>query len=159
MGRVPSQVTFGSGHPIFRIDVSQDDTIAPTDLKAGMKTPPSIWSSPSKEIRCFLVGKPSFTGSSVVGRGTRGHIAYDVSGKRLVFCKEYWRLDVASHHPEGAVLMHLHSKGVQFIATPIVAGDVRSGDHIHCTRSQAFPPHSRAQYIHYHVIVLEIGGR
>lgn len=128
-------VAFASGHPIYRIDVPQDDTISPADLKEGMKTPQNIWSPRSNEMRHFFVGKPYFTGSSAVGRGTRGHIAYDVSGNRLVFCKEYWCLDVLSHHREGDVLMHLHSKGVQYITTPIVAGDVRRDDHVHCTRS------------------------
>ncbi|EPS97534.1 hypothetical protein FOMPIDRAFT_1052303, partial [Fomitopsis schrenkii] len=97
-----------------------------------------------EQTRQFLVGKPYFTGNSVIGRGTRGHIAYDVSGNRLVFCKEYWRLDRPSHHPEGDTLILLHSKGVEYIATPIVAGD-------------AFRQRRGAKYIQYRVIVLEVG--
>ena len=150
------RVAFTSGHPIYSIEVPQGDTISPSDLKAGMKTPQSAWSVPSEEMRRFLVGKPRFTGSSVVGRGTRAHIAYDVSGNRLVFCKEYWRLDVPSHYPEGDILMRLHSMGVPYIATPIVAGDVCSGGRIHRTHSQAFRPRSRAQYIQCRVIVVEV---
>lgn len=53
--------------------------------------------------------------------------------------------------------MELHSKGVQFIATPIVAGDVRSGDRHHCTRSQDFRQRPGARYIQYRIIVLEVG--
>ena len=53
--------------------------------------------------------------------------------------------------------MELHSKGVQYIATPIAAGDVRSGSGVHCTRSQAFRAHTRTKYVQYRLIVLEIG--
>lgn len=53
--------------------------------------------------------------------------------------------------------MELHSKGVPFIATPIVAGDVRSGERVHCTRSQAFRHRPGARYVQYRIIVEEIG--
>ncbi|KAI0728833.1 hypothetical protein C8Q72DRAFT_944330 [Fomitopsis betulina] len=154
------KAAFPSDGPVYRVDVPQDDVISAADLKAGEKVPrnhanPS--GAPDEQTRQFLVGKPYFTGHSVVGRGTRGHIAYDVSGNRLVFCKEYWRLDKPSHHPEGETLMRLHSKGVQFIATPIVAGDVRHGGRVHCTRSQAFRTRPGAKYIQYRIIVLEVG--
>ena len=125
------KAAFKMNYPVYRVDVPQDDVISAADLKAGRKVPREQPNSSSGQTRRFLVGRPYFTGDSVVGRGTRGHIAYDVLDGRLVFCKEYWRLDVPSHHPEGETLMELHSKGVQFIATPIVAGDVRSSDRLH----------------------------
>ncbi|KAI0725025.1 hypothetical protein C8Q72DRAFT_1000125 [Fomitopsis betulina] len=154
------KAAFPSDGPVYRVDMPQDDVISAADLKVGEKVPRDHANSsgaPDEQTRQFLVGKPYFTGHSVVGRGMHGHIAYDVSGNRLVFCKEYWRLDKPSHHPEGETLMHLHSKGVQFIATPIVAGDVCHGGRVHCTRSQAFRTRPGAKYIQYRIIVLEVG--
>ncbi|EPS97075.1 hypothetical protein FOMPIDRAFT_84469 [Fomitopsis schrenkii] len=133
-----------SDYPVYRVDVPQDDMISAADLRAGAKVLRNKSSSSDVQDRQFLIGKPYFTGNSIVGRATRGHIAFDVSGNRLVFCKEYWRLDRPSHHPEGETLMLLHSKGVEYIATPIVAGD-------------AFRQRRGAKYIQYRVIVLEVG--
>ena len=150
------KAAFFSDYPVYRIDVPQDDVITTADLKAGRKVPREELNLSGERTHRFLVGTPYFMGDSVVGRGTRGHIAYDIWDRRLVFCKEYWRLDVPSHHPEGDTLMELHSKGAPYIATPIVAGDVRSGGRVHCTHSQAFRPHLGAKYIQYRVIFAEV---
>ncbi|CCM06473.1 uncharacterized protein FIBRA_08740 [Fibroporia radiculosa] len=40
----------------------------------------------------FLVGKPRVTSSSLIGRATKGFVAYDIYLKRLVFLKDIWRV-------------------------------------------------------------------
>ncbi|KAH9936628.1 uncharacterized protein B0H18DRAFT_1165261, partial [Fomitopsis serialis] len=111
-----------------------------------------------KPERKFLVGKPYFMSDSPIGGGTRGYIAYDVAEHRLVFFKEYWRVDEPTYHPEGEVYLELHKHGVQYIATPIAAGDVcgATGE-ARSTRAQAFLEGSPPKLIQYRIILLEIG--
>ena len=73
------------------------------------------------------MGKRYFASSSPTGRGTKCFVAYDVSRKRLVFLKDYWRSVVSTSTPEGKVLTDLRMKGVQSVPTPIAAGDVMCG--------------------------------
>ena len=91
---------------------------------------------------------------SLTGAGTRGYIALDVPGDRLVFLKDCWRPDAASRHPGGEVYMHLHSHNVKYIPTPVGAGDVVDDRGAHTTRSLEFL--GIAQWIHYRLILQEV---
>ncbi|KZT63053.1 hypothetical protein DAEQUDRAFT_734243, partial [Daedalea quercina L-15889] len=149
----------GSWWPVYKILMPEDDVISPADLKRGEKSRRDDQDSSRKRIREFLVSKPHFMSSSVVGRGTLCHIAYDASEKRVVFLKQYWRLDAPTHHPEGEVYLRLHSKKVHHIATPVAAGDVRpGGGEPQCTRTQEFLPGSPAKLIQYRLIVEEVAA-
>ncbi|KZT63787.1 hypothetical protein DAEQUDRAFT_88447, partial [Daedalea quercina L-15889] len=145
--------------PVYKILMPEDDMISAADLERGEKSRRTAPGSSSPRMREFLISRPHFMSSSVVGRGTLCHIAYDVSEKRAVFLKQYWRLDFQTHHPEGEVYMRLHSKKVEYIATPIAAGDVRPcGGEPQCTRTQEFLPGTPPKLIQYRLIVEEVAA-
>ncbi|KAH9835418.1 uncharacterized protein C8Q71DRAFT_119192 [Rhodofomes roseus] len=114
----------------------------------------------------FIVGRRHFATDSPTGRGTRGYIAYDVSRKRLVFLKDYWRAHIKSSTPEGEVLRLMRSNGVRNVPTPIAAGVVQDdAGVVQETRTQAeLPPDQRTKcpsptQEHYRLVVKEIGQR
>ncbi|EPS96736.1 hypothetical protein FOMPIDRAFT_1101120, partial [Fomitopsis schrenkii] len=109
--------------------------------------------------RKLIVGKAHFTSASITGRGTKCYLAYDVTDRRVVFCKEYWRVDLPTSHAEGDVYVDLHQHRVESIPTPIAAGDVRHGDSsFFCTRTQKFLPDDSGQprLILYRLLLKEI---
>ncbi|RPD68709.1 hypothetical protein L226DRAFT_316758 [Lentinus tigrinus ALCF2SS1-7] len=72
----------------------------------------------------YLVGRPFFTKSGVVNRGTRGYIALEWETQRLVFLKDSWRVCKQGAEHEGAILSKLNEHGVQNIPTVVRYGDV-----------------------------------
>ncbi|KAH9936633.1 uncharacterized protein B0H18DRAFT_1101093 [Fomitopsis serialis] len=155
--KIPFATALAPGWPIYKISVPEDDMISAAQLKKDTKEPQDTSKPSSGRMRGFLVGKPSFTNTSVTGRATKCHIAYDISEDRLVFCKEYWRTDTPTSHPEGDVYLRLHSKNVSFIATPIAAGDVRNKyGTVHHTRAQEFTGESDRMLVQYRLILKEI---
>ncbi|KAJ3477491.1 hypothetical protein NLI96_g10424 [Meripilus lineatus] len=72
----------------------------------------------------LAIGRPRFMGGGIVGRATRGFIAYDLDNQRLVFLKDYWQPDMESYHPELQTYERLRKANVQFIATPLGGGEV-----------------------------------
>ncbi|KAH9841742.1 uncharacterized protein C8Q71DRAFT_700531, partial [Rhodofomes roseus] len=148
--------TLVDGWPISKILVPEDDMISEAELMSGTKEERGASEAPGRRMCEFLVGKPTFMNTSVYGRATRCHIAYDVAGDRLVFCKECWRTDTPTSHPEGEVYLRLHSKNVSYIATPIAAGDVHGKNGAHRTRTQEFTKGSNPMLIQYRLILEEI---
>ncbi|TFY60527.1 hypothetical protein EVJ58_g5096, partial [Rhodofomes roseus] len=149
--------TLVDGWPISKILVPEDDMISEAELRSGKKEERGASEASGRRMREFLVGKPTFMNTSVYGRATRCHIAYDVAEDRLVFCKECWRMDTPTSHPEGEVYLRLHSQNVNYIATPVAAGDVCDEyGNVHCTRSQEFIEGSDPMLIHYRLILEEI---
>ncbi|RPD59322.1 hypothetical protein L226DRAFT_614140 [Lentinus tigrinus ALCF2SS1-7] len=59
------------------------------------------------EERRFLVGKATFVSTRITGRGTRGFVAWDVTGKRFTFLKDAWRRRHQTVSTEGQVLRNL----------------------------------------------------
>lgn len=57
-------------------------------------------------------------------RGTRTCRAYDLSGDRVVFFKDSWRINLADIIPEGEVYAKLNSKGVPHVPTCLATWDV-----------------------------------
>ncbi|KAH9936627.1 uncharacterized protein B0H18DRAFT_1165258 [Fomitopsis serialis] len=156
--KVEFTATMRPDWPIYKISVPEEDMVSAAELEDGKKAAKDASKSASGRVREFLVGAPYFMNSSVTGRATRCHIAYDVAEQRLVFCKEYWRVDTLTSHPEGAVYLRLHSKGVRYIATPIAAGDVRhEGGSTHQTRSQEFIAKPGPKLVQYRLFLREIG--
>ncbi|KAH9841817.1 uncharacterized protein C8Q71DRAFT_701115 [Rhodofomes roseus] len=149
--------TMTAGWPIYKVLIPEEDVISTAELSEGRKDRADSELSEGRE-RGFLVGKPYFMSDSPTGRGTRGYIAYDVAEHRLVFLKEYWRLDAPTYHPEGEVYLRLHSKQVPYIATPVAAGDVLDATGgMHHTRAQDFFPDPPPKLIQYRIILEEIG--
>ncbi|KAH9841735.1 uncharacterized protein C8Q71DRAFT_738543 [Rhodofomes roseus] len=148
--------TLVDGWPISKILVPEDDMISEAELRSGKKEERGASEASGRRMREFLVGKPTFMNTSLYGRATRCHIAYDVAEDRLVFCKECWRTDAPTSHPEGEVYLRLHSKNVSYIATPVAAGDVRGKNGAHRTRTQEFTKGSDPMLVHYRLILEEI---
>ncbi|KAI0713678.1 hypothetical protein C8Q76DRAFT_467703 [Earliella scabrosa] len=86
--------------------------------------------------RFFLVGKPLFVAPGMSGRGTRGFIAWDVSGDRFVFLKDAWRPCYENVDTEGKVLRELRAAGVPNIPTTVCDGELDqvTAAHFHASR-------------------------
>ncbi|KAI0701148.1 hypothetical protein C8T65DRAFT_811512 [Cerioporus squamosus] len=150
--------------PASRSDQSSGCTPA-HNQSPGTGTPsPTSKSSPwpldvPKE-RAFLVGKPHFVTDSLVGRCTRGYVAYDLATGRLCFLKDYWRPFVPGRsRPEHLVHERLNSCGVANVATLICGGDV-GGLRAQQTLAQRLLKHMKAlpvPRIHYRIAMQEIG--
>ncbi|KAF9801214.1 hypothetical protein IEO21_10175 [Rhodonia placenta] len=73
---------------------------------------------------------------------------------KFVYLKDSWR--VSTGHSEIKVYQHLHEHGVEHIATPICGGDVVHIDGtLHRTLAQEY--NGKAKYIHFQLVVEEIG--
>ncbi|KAI0726453.1 hypothetical protein C8Q72DRAFT_525002 [Fomitopsis betulina] len=139
---------------IMKILVPAADIITAEELEAGKKNE-QTGLLPAKLPREFLVGKPHYLSDSLTGSGTKGFIAYDVTEDRLVYLKDCWRPEAETYHPEGEVYLHLHSHNVDFIATPVAAGDVvddEAGIHTTCADTLLNTPRWR----HYRLILKEV---
>ncbi|KAJ8463797.1 hypothetical protein ONZ51_g10017 [Trametes cubensis] len=79
-------------------------------------------------MRYFLVGKPTFTTRTLVGRATQGYVAVDLLAKerqkQLVWLKDAWRTFYELVEAEGDVLEQLKREGVPFIPTVVCHGDL-----------------------------------
>ncbi|EPS94720.1 hypothetical protein FOMPIDRAFT_1090499, partial [Fomitopsis schrenkii] len=143
--------------PVVKISVPAADMITRGELERGKKDKQPSNSSELVPPREFLVGKPLFLSNSPTGSGTKGFIAYDVAEDRLVFLKDCWRPEAKTYYPEGEVYLHLHSHNVQYIATPVGAGDVVDDcGGIHTTRADKFLQVDTPQWQHYRLILEEV---
>lgn len=113
-----------------------------------------IDSSGTSETLGFLVRKPSTGITSLLGRATRGYIAFDIAARKFCFLKDYWRPDAPDILPEYEVHKRLQKHDVKFVATVRCAGDVPNQR----TKSQTFlatddvPP-----LLHTRLVVVEVG--
>ncbi|KAI0368968.1 hypothetical protein BV20DRAFT_1053504 [Pilatotrama ljubarskyi] len=114
--------------------------------------------------REFLVGRPIFAAPGVVGRGTRGYVALDITNPEyvFVFLKDCWRVLQPGSEQEGSILVYLNEKGVEHIPTALIHGDVEGQR----TLSEGIcpaPVHERGQQCefktkaHYRLAVKEVG--
>ncbi|KAJ3491198.1 hypothetical protein NLI96_g874 [Meripilus lineatus] len=120
---------------VFRVDLKGYDTLE--DLR-------------------LIFARPRALGRGVLGRATRGYIAYDMDNKRLVFLKDYWQPVSTSYHSELDTYTKLKQAGVENIATPLGGGRLE-----HKTITQEYLSEVQgASYDgreHYRFAVLEIG--
>ncbi|RPD60619.1 hypothetical protein L227DRAFT_525850, partial [Lentinus tigrinus ALCF2SS1-6] len=73
--------------PIYKISI-------PYQWPDGDKQEPVRRDSPHPiTTREFLVGRPAFSSSFMIGRGTKCMVAYDKTAKKPVFIKDMWRPD------------------------------------------------------------------
>ncbi|KAM5541449.1 hypothetical protein V8D89_005003 [Ganoderma adspersum] len=117
--------------------------------------------------RYFLVGRPHFAADGLVGRCTRGYLAYDITDAdeknwRTCFLKDSWRPVVPGRtRPEHLVYQRLRFCGVdRGIATLICGGDV-GGHWAQRTKVQDFLPEENRPVlrVHYRLVIEEIGIR
>ncbi|KAI0667547.1 hypothetical protein C8Q78DRAFT_1105481, partial [Trametes maxima] len=74
--------------------------------------------------RNFLVCKPVFHASGMVGRGTRGYVALDYGRDRFVWLKDAWRAHYELVDQEGCILAKLNQEGVDNVPTLVCHGDI-----------------------------------
>ncbi|KAI0754490.1 kinase-like domain-containing protein, partial [Daedaleopsis nitida] len=76
--------------------------------------------------KTFLVGKPNFIASGLVGQGTRGYVAIDMADEDgpFVYLKDCWRVERERIRQEGDVLKELNAAKVPNIPTLHRHGDV-----------------------------------
>ena len=74
----------------------------------------------------FLVGRPDFCASVLIGRGTRGYVAINMEDPQgsFVYLKDAWRVDHERIKQEGKILAALNEKDVPFIPHLVCHGDV-----------------------------------
>nr|VWP01995.1 Ste11alpha protein [Ganoderma boninense] len=127
--------------PIYRLTVTSAPP-SPDDMFPDSAPCPPTTNGSSEHA--FLVGRPHFAADSLVGRCTRGYVAWDISEKRFCFLKDSWRcLLPGRRRPEHLIYERLHSHGVRYIATLACGGDVESKR-----------PTPR---VHYRIVTKEIG--
>ncbi|KAI1791908.1 hypothetical protein LXA43DRAFT_384235 [Ganoderma leucocontextum] len=113
----------------------------------------------AERTRAFLVGRPHFAAESLVGRCTRGYIAFDLQDDIFCFLKDSWRpLTSRRFGPEHLVYERLHHHKVVHIASLICGGDV-GGHRAQVTRIQEYMPPEKKPVprVHYRIVVKEIG--
>ncbi|TBU25823.1 hypothetical protein BD311DRAFT_668806 [Dichomitus squalens] len=106
--------------------------------------------------RHFLVGKPAFMGRSLVGRGTKAFVAYDMVNDRVVFIKDSWRPDTRGTESEYEIYLRLRESittGHLFIPTLLGGGDVmfEGSRQKTCTPATRYVPR-----IHQRLVLLEV---
>ncbi|PIL32469.1 hypothetical protein GSI_05171 [Ganoderma sinense ZZ0214-1] len=77
------------------------------------------------DTREYLVGKPLHLPSDIVGRGTRGYVAFDCETQRFVWLKDVWRACDLAAEKEGDILGKLNLAGVVNVPTLVCHGDVQ----------------------------------
>ena len=164
------------GQPIYKVEIIPmaaphdegfpDDPFPPpspptSDPSSPAGAPPEPAPPVAPKARSFLIGKAHFSSHSLIGRCTRGYIAYDTEEQRLCFLKDYWRPYVPHRtRPEHLVLERMARRNVTGIATLICGGDV-GGVRAQLSRVQSVlyhlgssPPAPRS---HYRMATVEIG--
>lgn len=74
--------------------------------------------------RFYLAGKPHIVAAGMSGRGTRGYVAWDLTGKRFVWLKDAWRPIYDNVATEGSVLRTLNGLGVRNVPTYVCDGEL-----------------------------------
>lgn len=102
----------------------------------------------------------------MIGRATKGYVAYDMEEDRLCFLKDQWRTNCRGSHPELETYAHLNKHNVSRVATAIAGGDVEEENHgVHRTVSQEYIKRYRnsadvqipVERIHTRVVLREVG--
>ncbi|TBU22446.1 hypothetical protein BD311DRAFT_676064 [Dichomitus squalens] len=127
-------------------------------------SPSSSKSKADPPVRKFIVGRPHFSADALVGRCTKGFMAFDVTDKNNwvpCFVKDSWRPYVPGRtRPEHLVYERLQRKGVKpedGIATLICGSDV-GGSNAQCTEVQKDLPSKNRPVPrrHYRIAIAEI---
>ena len=77
-----------------------------------------------RKVRYFLVGRPFFVSSNIIGRGTRVFIALESKTNKLYCLKDTWRVDHTDIYQEGEILRRLNELQIEYVPTLYVHGDV-----------------------------------
>ena len=126
----------------------------------------------SQEVHLFIVGRPHFAAEGLIGRCTRGYVAFQLlpntpSGGRLCYLKDCWRACVPERtRPEHVIYEVLRQHNTSNVATLICGGDVCSPfGPVECTPQctrvdevlHAKDGKRLARRVHYRIVTEEIG--
>ncbi|PIL32476.1 hypothetical protein GSI_05179 [Ganoderma sinense ZZ0214-1] len=75
-------------------------------------------------LNTFLVGKPAAVARGMVGRGTRGWVAWHCEGGCFVWLKDAWRVSFEGIEREGDILARLNRAKISSVPTLVCHGDV-----------------------------------
>ena len=109
----------------------------------------------------LLIGKPASVKGSLVGRGTRGFVAYDLSLEQVVFLKDSWRPDSQDIRSEFDNYMLIIESGLKtdlLIPTVLGGGDVISNGVVQRTRTPTTHDHDHP-FIHFRLVLKEVCRR
>jgi hypothetical protein len=88
---------------------------------------------PQVEKRFVISFPPKYEAGSPFGRATRPMLAFDMETRKIVFLKDYWRIDADGMDKEGEIYALLESNGVPNIAPFGKGNDIR--DHTTVTHT------------------------
>ncbi|TFK80177.1 hypothetical protein K466DRAFT_533234 [Polyporus arcularius HHB13444] len=123
------------------------------------------------ETHRVLVGRPLFSSLSMMGRGTRGFVGWDLDADRPVFVKDSWRTESDRLHSELEIYHQLwsgqesQSVEVTHIPTVLGGGDVSivtgNGESVQRTHTQKYADDEtpRPGRVHSRIVIKEIGRR
>ncbi|KAI0689809.1 hypothetical protein C8T65DRAFT_766104 [Cerioporus squamosus] len=123
------------------------------------------------ETHRVLVGRPLFSSLSMMGRGTRGFVGWDLDADRPVFVKDSWRTESPSRHSELEIYHRLwdgeesQSVSKTHIPTVLGGGDVsvvsKYGESVQRTRTQDLVDDVEPNLprVHSRIVMKEIGRR
>ncbi|KAI0801496.1 hypothetical protein C8Q74DRAFT_1242404 [Fomes fomentarius] len=132
------------GWPVYKLSI--DAPFSPNES-------PVRRDSPSARHQ-FLVGKPVSTTSSLVGKGNKGFVAYNLTTEQVVYIKDTWRLDRATRSEyETYLRLRENVIGELYIPTLLGGGDVRSSNGVPQRTSFCGTNHSR---VHARLVFKEI---
>ena len=106
----------------------------------------------------LLVGRPAFVSQSLVGRCTRGYVAYDLETDDVCFLKDYWRTESPTRvYREHEIYARLRAANVPNINTCQYGGDVTCDTTVQSTVTQrcAGKMSSRGR-VHYRIRIKEV---
>ncbi|KAL4245053.1 hypothetical protein ABKN59_010107 [Abortiporus biennis] len=105
--------------------------------------------------REFLVGGMMYASPSVIGRGAKVSVGYDMKDGVLVLLKDSWRIVAAHVHPEHEVYARLKEHKVPHVGNVVCGGDVGDNDPSTVYLRYITRKHHRRQ--HYRLVLKEIG--
>jgi hypothetical protein len=107
----------------------------------------------------YIATAPRFDSRSPMGRGSRAFPAYDLKKKRVVYLKDYWRVNVQGMEKEGDIYKELHAHKV-----PHIPRFDRGGDLGPSTLTQRWRESDWAcktaeivEYMHYRMVLQDVG--
>ncbi|KAI0057013.1 hypothetical protein BV25DRAFT_1831656 [Artomyces pyxidatus] len=145
-----------------------EEHLGPSDRYFAIEVAVPFTDPETKEtipVRTLIVAAPRYSTHSLLGRSTRGMVAFDMTSKRKVFLKDTWRIDSPDFAPEGETYKILQAAKVKNIAKFIGACDVsdtESGEHATLTQVYARMPwacktQDMVRYRHYRLMLETIG--
>ncbi|KAK7692048.1 hypothetical protein QCA50_005453 [Cerrena zonata] len=89
-------------------------------------------------LRSLIVRRPLWGADSPCGRATRGYLAYDLKGRKLVFLRDFWRTEDEYITPERIIYAEMEDGEVPFLPIVLAAGDVKTGRTAQTTVTQHY---------------------